>query len=83
VEEAIVATISKNSSTRELSCQRIADSISEVKISARTVHRVLKRRGYRPCKPTKPGLTAENKIKRLEWCKEHEDWTPEDWKNLI
>ena len=83
VEDAIIAVLSKNSTTRELSCQRIADLITP-NISARTVHRVLKRRGYRSCKPTtKPGLTAENKLARLKWCKDHADWTLEDWKNVI
>jgi hypothetical protein len=67
VEDAIIATISKNLSTRELSCQHIADAISKVKILSCTMHRVLNRRGYRPCKPaTKPNLTVENKIERLE-----------------
>ena len=66
VEDAIIAALSKNSTTRGLSCQRLADLIAP-KISARTVHRVLKRRGYRPYKPTtKPGLTAENKLTRLK-----------------
>ena len=84
VKDAIVAIISKNLSTRELSCQAIADSLSDVEISACIVHRVLKRYGYRLYKPTiKPGLIAENKIKRLEWCKEYKDWTLEDWKNVI
>ena len=68
VEEAIITALSKNSTIRGLSCQRIADLISlNIKISAQTVHRVLKRRGYRPYKlTTKPGLTAENKLVRLK-----------------
>ena len=84
-EEAIIAAISKNSTTRELSCQRIADAIEPIaSVSPSTVHRVLKRRNYRSCKPTtKPGLTAENKLTRLKWCKDHADWTLEDWKNVI
>ena len=85
VEELVISTVSKNSTTCKLSCQRIADSIAPTAlISARTVHRILKRRGYRALKPTyKPGLTAENKLARLKWCLDHKDWTLEDWKNVI
>jgi transposase len=82
VEEQVIKAISKNSTTRELSTQKIADIISPLVkggISARTVHRILRRRGYKPCKPTrKPGLTKENKIARLNWCLAHKDWTLED-----
>jgi len=31
----------------------------------------------------KPGLSAENVGKRLEWAKQHKDWTIEDWKRVI
>ena len=66
VEDAIITALSKNSTTRGLSCQRLADLIAP-KVSVRTVHRVLKRRGDRLCKPTtKPGLTVENKLTRLK-----------------
>ena len=38
----------------------------------------------RKTKPTrKPGLTAQMKKDRLEFCLRHEDWTLEDWKNVI
>jgi transposase len=77
VEEEVIKTISKNSTTRELSTQKIADMISPLVkggISARSVHRILRRRGYKPSKPTrKPGLTQDNKTKRLKWCLEHKD----------
>ena len=83
VEDAIIAALSKNSTTRGLSCQRLADLIAP-KISARTVHRVLKRRGYRLCKPTtKPGLIVENKLTQLKQCKDYTDQTLEDQKNVI
>jgi hypothetical protein len=87
VEEAVIKAISKNSTTRLLSTQAIANLISPLVqngISARTIHRVLRRKGYKPCKPTtKPGLTKENKLTRLQWCLDHKDWTLEDWKNVI
>ena len=85
VEELIIRLISKNSSTREYSYKRITDSLApSTIISASTVYRTLKRRSYRACKPTtKPSLTAENKLARLQFCLDHKDWTLEDWKNVI
>jgi len=55
VEEAVIKIISKNSTTRELSTQKIADIISPLAkegISARSIHQILCRRGYKPVKPT-------------------------------
>ena len=87
VEEEVIKIISKNSTTRQLSTQAIADTLSPLVrggISTRSVHRILRRRGYKPSKPTrKPGLTNENKLLRLKWCLDHKDWTLEDWKNVI
>ena len=86
-EEAIIKAISKNSTTRQLSSQKIANIVSPLVrggISARSIHRALSRRGYKPCKPTtKPGLTKEMKLARLTWCLDRKDWTLDDWKNVI
>ena len=55
-----------------------------IEISATTVHRVLKKAGFRKTKPTrKPGLTQKMKDDRLRWCLEHKDWTLDDWKNVV
>jgi transposase len=87
VEDIVVSLVSKNSSTRAWSAQRIASTITAQTpngISARTVHRILRRKGYKPLKYTrKPGLTDAAKAVRLKWCLEHQDWTLEDWKNVI
>ena len=83
----IIDTISKNSITRELSIAKIAAIVSPfVKggLSDRSVHRALRRRGYKPVKPTKkPGLIEANKITRLKWCLDYEHWTLDDWKKVI
>ncbi|RDI85644.1 hypothetical protein Vi05172_g4338 [Venturia inaequalis] len=40
--------------------------------------------GYRKTKPTtKPGLDAVQKQQRLAWCLKHQDWTLEQWKDVI
>jgi transposase len=57
LEEEVIKTISKNSTTRELSTAKIAEIVAPLAkggtISACTIHRILRRRGYKPCKPTR------------------------------
>ncbi len=64
--EEVIKVISKNSTTRELSTNKIACIVSPfVKggISACSIYRILRRRRYKPCKPTrKPSLTTDNKL---------------------
>jgi len=88
LEEEVIKTISKNSTTRELSTANIVEIVGPLikggTISACIIHRILRRRGYKPCKLTiKPGLTKEAKLARLKWCLDYKDWTLEDWKNVI
>jgi hypothetical protein len=88
VVQHIIDTVTKNSTHRGWSCQKIASAVSEIpgiaSISARTVYRVLVFNGYGSYKRTvKPGLNDENKKVRLQWCLDHKDWTLEDWKNVI
>jgi Transposase len=53
-------------------------------VLARTVYNVLKENGYSTYKRTmKPGLKDKDKERRLKWCLDYEDWTLEDWKNVI
>jgi len=71
---------------REKTCADLAGDLSEdgIDISATTVWRILREAGFQKTKPTrKPGLTKRMKDERLQWCLEHEDWTLEDWKNVI
>ena len=56
IENSIVSAISKNSTTRSLTSQALGLQFG---VSAKTVQRVLKRKGYRKVKPTiKLGLTT-------------------------
>ena len=88
LENFILFTMLKNSTTRMWSCRRISYEVSNTpgwqKVSASTVYRTLKSNGYSVFKRTvKPGLTDEQKKIRLQWCLDHKDWTLEDWKNVI
>jgi transposase len=85
----ILETVTTNSTTRGYSSARIAHEVSSKldilnAISPKTVYNVLKENGYSSCKRTiKPGLKDDDKERRLKWCLDHEDWTLEDWKNVI
>jgi transposase len=86
VKESIVKKVRRDRYGREKSCADLAGDLSRegVDISATTVWRVLKSAGYNKTKPTrKPGLTKKMKEERLAWCRTHEHWTLDDWKNVI
>jgi transposase len=81
-----VAKVQADRYGREKSCADIAGELSTegIDISATTIRRILKKAGYRKTKPTrKPGLTKKMMHDRLQWCLAHQDWTLEDWKNVI
>ncbi|KAL1971768.1 hypothetical protein VTN31DRAFT_1856 [Thermomyces dupontii] len=81
VEQRILDTVRKDCAGREKSCEYLA---SEADISRSSAHRVLKRNGFNSVKSTrKPGLSKDAKRARLEFCKRHQHWTLEDWKNVI
>ena len=53
-------------------------------ISARTVRKRLLEVGLKGCKARKkPYLSQANKKKRLEFAKNHENWTPDDWGKIV
>jgi transposase len=84
--EKVVNLVRRDRYGREKTCADIAGDLSQdgLDISASTVWRVLRKAGYKKTKPTrKPGLTKKMRNERLAWCREHEDWTLEDWKNVI
>ena len=53
-------------------------------VDRRTVVRALNHCGLRAGeKKKKPGLSRRNIKARLEWAKQHKNWTVEDWKRVI
>ncbi|KAI1512890.1 Tc1 [Pyrenophora tritici-repentis] len=86
IHNATLSQVCRDRYGREKSCADIAGDLSVhgYNISSTTVWRVLKAAGYNKTKPTrKPGLTKKMRQERLEWCLAHQDWTLEDWKNVI
>lgn len=52
-------------------------------LSIRTVQRGLIRRGRSPMRPKKSPNLDKNKCRvRLQWCREHSDWTIEQWEKV-
>ena len=53
-------------------------------VSASTIRRILKKNGFHCVKPTrKSGLNDKMKQARLEFALKYQNWTIEDWKNVI
>ena len=56
----------------------------QITISPTTVRRRLKEYGLKGCIACKkPLLRESNRIKRLQWAKEHVNWTPEQWARVL
>lgn len=64
-------------------CKELRESTGK-KVCPSTVRRVLIRNGLKGCKPRKkPLLTEAHRKKRLEWAKQHQNWTVEQWSKVI
>lgn len=71
---------------RRTSCKRIAMNLAEdgIQVSPRTVNNRLLDAGLKAYRPRKkPLLTKKMLVARLQWAKEHEAWTTEDWDKVI
>jgi hypothetical protein len=80
IEASIVSTLSQNS-TRSFTSKKLG---LQFHLSASTIKRTLKRKGYRKVKPTiKPGLTDTMKEARFQFALQYQHWTLEDWKAVI
>ena len=82
-KDEVIRKVKKDRYGREKSCEQLAFEFGGA-ISPTTIWRILRAAGMRKTKPTrKPGLTKAMKKARLKFCKDHEHWTLEDWKNVI
>lgn len=81
VQQEAVDAVRKDRNGREKSCEILA---FEVSISTTYVWRILQQHGFHSVKPTtKPGLTDEQRRKRLNFCLTLKDWTLDDFANII
>ena len=76
------ATKERISSTVKIT--KLLEEDFKIKVNPETVRRALRVAGLGAIeKPTKPLLSQANVKKRLAWCKQHKDWTVDDWKRVI
>lgn len=85
-EDRTIVRMSNND--RHLTAKAIAlkhaPSFTKKRISIKTVKRRLAASNLNGrVARRKPLLRPENKTRRLEWAKEHADWTKEDWRKVI
>ncbi len=80
-EEALIHSVEVDRSTREKSSEVLA---YEHGISTSSALTILHNYGLSSVKATrKTGLNKAQRLARLEFCLRHQDWTLEDWKNVI
>ena len=79
--ERLISLVRADRAGREKSSESL---VYLVKISASSALRILHQHRMSRVKPTrKSGLSIAQKAARLAFCKAHESWTLEDWKNVI
>ncbi|GFV86722.1 transposable element Tcb2 transposase [Trichonephila clavipes] len=68
---------------RRTTAQQVANQFlaaSEKQISRKTVARRLREGGLYTCRPVVcVPLTRQHRTARLQWCREHHNWTEQDW----
>ena len=73
-------------SHRRATVAQIAEKVNagyDRKVSEHTVHRSLLRMGLRSRRPVRvPMLTPVHRRKRLQWARERQNWTMEQWKKV-
>jgi hypothetical protein len=80
-ERRLIATVTRDRYGREKNLETLG---LDCGMSAMTVWRLLKKSGFKKCKPSrKPGLTSAMKKARIEFCRSVAHWTLEDWKKVI
>jgi transposase len=69
---------------RYITCSRIKREL-RLEVSARTVNRRLTetKEIYSAWTQAKPWISKDNRVRRVQWCKDHLEWTLEDWKSVL
>jgi transposase len=78
----VISKVRQDRFRREKSCTKLGTEVGGV--SSQTGWRILRAAGFRKTKPArKLGLSEDMKTKQLQFAKDHEHWTLEDWKRVI
>ncbi|CAI7835425.1 unnamed protein product [Closterium sp. NIES-54] len=79
----IRSIVSGESKTAEAAAGMIS-STHGISVTGATVRNTLKRHRVRAIeKPSKPRLSAKNVKDRMQWAKDHQHWTIDDWKRVV
>ncbi len=69
---------------RKTTVTQITNQGMQNTISEHTTHRTLKQMGSSSRRPHRvPLLSDKNKKQRLQFTRDHQNWTIEDWKNMM
>lgn len=75
--------VTKNATTRSSTLPKIAEGL-QIEASMRTVSRALAKLNiHSRIALSKPFVSEVNRKKRLQWCMERQDWSAEDWGNIV
>jgi transposase len=79
-----VRKVTKGRISNAVKVTKMLEEDIQIKVSPKTVRRALRAAGLGSIeKEKKPLLRDANVKKRLAWCKQHKDWTVDDWKRVI
>ncbi|KAK4511764.1 uncharacterized protein ATC70_007309 [Mucor velutinosus] len=79
-----VQKVTKERVSSVVKVTKILEKDFQMKVHPETVRRALRTAGLGAFeKEKKPLLSDANVKKRLAWCKQHKDWTVDDWKRVI
>lgn len=74
----------RNRDTTAVSARNELHEVRGVDVSERTVRRRLKEYGLSARRPaTGPELTREHRVQRMRFARDHQDWTPEQWSQIL
>src|SRR5690348_5898976 len=83
--DELVYYVQQDRTTRQMSYLALATGpFSHWQVGEYTIRHALRSRGFTRCVAlAKPPLSDENKKTRLEWAKEHKDWTLTQWMEIL
>jgi transposase len=79
-----VLKVTKEKVSNAVKVTKMLEKDIQIKVNPEKVCRTLRAAGFGAIeKEKKPLLRDANVKKRLAWCKQHKDWTVDDWKRVI
>lgn len=80
----LVQIARRNPTVSHPELQRQHLQVTGISVSVETIRKRLRARGLFSRRQLRvPELSRQHKIDRLQWCLEHQNWTIEDWRNVL